>query len=200
MPEWTDVWERLTLEEAKEFKRRGPDHHHKSRAVLANMCVAEGGKVLECGFGSGIMFELLHDKIDYTGFDVVARFVEACKEMFPEDADRFHLGDMKELPFEADSFKTVFCRSVIEHLPPHDVYRSIAEMVRVASKQVLIDFYRPPWNEETLYYRAESGCWANTYNSKEIRGYLLVAGGNAVAIHDNIGENKRHAIYRTWKF
>jgi len=198
---WTDVWEKLSVEEAKMFKRDGPDRTHPSRYNIIFMCCEVGGRVLECGFGSGIMFELISEspKLEYHGIDVVRKFVTACHQMFPDDAHRFTYGSMRRLEYDNNSFDTVFCRSVIEHLPPHEVFNSIMQMVRVASKQVILDFYRPPWDNQTKLFKAPSGCWANTYNKQEINGYLLIAGAKTVEIIENIGEKTVHTIFRAWK-
>ncbi len=198
---WKEVWEKLSVSEAQLFKRDGPDFDHESRRRIVFMCREIGGQVLECGFGSGIMFELILmcPTLEYRGVDVVIKFVRACKRMFPENAHKFMHGSIRELGFDSGSFDTVFCRSVIEHLPPHEVYASIHQMVRVASKQVILDFYRPPWDKPTKIFKASSGCWANTYHKGEIYGYLVIAGARRVEIIENIGENTVHTIFRAWK-
>lgn len=198
---WKEVWENLSDEEAMMFKRDGPDFRHASRYNIMLMCCEVGGRVLECGFGSGIMFELLSEspKIEYRGIDIVRKFVEACHQLFPENAHQFMHGSIRELGFDNASFDTVFCRSVIEHLPPYEVYASIYQMCRVASKQVILDFYRPPWDKPTKLFQAPEGFWANTYNKQEIEGYLLIAGATKIDISENIGEKTVHTIFRAWK-
>lgn len=52
--------------------------------------------------------------------------------------DRVHLGVAQALPFRDNEFELVTCADCIEHIPPDDVQTAIDQMLRVASKCVLL--------------------------------------------------------------
>ncbi len=91
--------------------------------------VRAGMKVLDAGCGNSI-FPIYLAK---NGCDVTA----ADLKMDTRLADihgvgiHYHIGTITDLPFEDDSFDTVFCLSVLEHLPEHETAAAVRELVRV---------------------------------------------------------------------
>ena len=84
-------------------------------------------RVLEVGVGTGFLRrELAH----LLGVHVVSMDVDA--ELLPDV-----VGDVRNLPFETDSFPATCALQVLEHLPWHEFKPALLELRRVASRLVL---------------------------------------------------------------
>jgi SAM-dependent methyltransferase len=76
------------------------------------------GRVLDAGAGRGAYRELLQNYADsYVGMDIAPSKATAA------------VGDVQCLPFAANSFDTVFCSQVLEHVPEPGL--SLQELMRV---------------------------------------------------------------------
>ena|GEM_PF-1070842 len=94
--------------------------------------VREDGRavLLDVGCGSPGLASLLTD-VSIVGVDL-----EAPTALMPNV--KFQLGSILALPFPDRAFPVVACIDVLEHLPEEDRSRAVCELVRVASKAVLI--------------------------------------------------------------
>lgn len=115
-------------------------HFFKSLEELLNIA---GGRILDVGAGEGDAYQFLSP-------DIVARGVTAL-EINPACFARMAKiapsltsveGTIYEIPFEDNSFETVLCSEVLEHLDDPD--RGLRELLRVSSKWVLISVPREP--------------------------------------------------------
>jgi ubiquinone/menaquinone biosynthesis C-methylase UbiE len=99
---------------------------HRGRYWWATPWIA-GKEVLDagCGVGYGIRLLAEHDPARLVGVDISA---EALSQASADEAE-FVEADLRELPFEADSFDVVVCFEVIEHVEGHD--RVLDELRRV---------------------------------------------------------------------
>jgi len=151
------------------------------RLKVVELIKEVGGSVLDCGFGSAPFFEFFRNtNINYMGIDITPEFVDSCHKRFPSDIHRFQLGDIINIPFRSESFKTVFCSSVLEHLRPNFYREAIKEMWRVVEKQVVIDFFRPLLKNEATQncWNSTLKFWDNQYNRTEIISFIQSLGGN----------------------
>lgn len=118
--DWVDVADNL----------RGPEaFFHRNRARVVRRLIAKyatpGAPILDAGCGTGL--NLRHLPEGSTGIDINPRNVELLRARLPNHT--IIEGDVEDLPFEADSFGTVLCTEVIEHIP--DPTKAIAEYRRV---------------------------------------------------------------------
>lgn len=92
-----------------------------------------GSKVLDVGCGSGIYVDYL-SSLDYQvwGLDFVEKFIKDAKK---NKKGNFVIGRAEKLPFEDDSFDTVFLLDILEH---SDDKKILLEAKRVASKRIII--------------------------------------------------------------
>jgi len=84
-------------------------------------------KVLEVGIGNKTTANYLKQngiKIDTCDFD---------KELEPD-----YVADIRDLPFENDSYDVVLAFEVLEHIPWRDVDKALKELHRVSKKYVII--------------------------------------------------------------
>lgn len=106
------------------------------------------GRVLEIGFGSGVLLRSLRDAgNEVCGVDAGHDIVERAR------ADGFDVAlvDVSEqdLPFETDSFDAVYCYETFEHLS--NPYRMVSEVRRVLKPRRPL-FFSVPTQEHTMGY------------------------------------------------
>jgi SAM-dependent methyltransferase len=99
---------------------------HRARYWWATQWVA-GKEVLDagCGVGYGTSMLAEHGPARLVGVDISADALARA----PEDRLELVEADLRELPFEADSFDLVVCFEVIEHIEDHE--RVVDELRRV---------------------------------------------------------------------
>lgn len=169
MTQRSTFWSNLSDNLISSFMRDRWEQRLSSRLRIVEMVKEVGGSVLDCGFGSGPFFEFFkRTSIEYVGIDVTPNFVRCCRERFHDDRSRFLLGDVLHIPFRDRCFSTVFCSSLLEHLPPNSIDQSIREMIRVSKTQTILDFYRPLLEGETEIHWSTHQYWDNGYNREEV--------------------------------
>lgn len=101
----------------------------------------KGMKVADIGCGGGHYLRSLRQRvdaqIDYTGIDATAYYIQRAQQAYPEIADRFHVGDIFNLPAGDGVFDIVVNNNVVLHLPPPPT-KAFAELIRVSRKHVVI--------------------------------------------------------------
>jgi len=122
------------------------------------------GRVLDAGAGRGAYRDILKDfSQDYFGMDVS-----------PSGATSV-VGDVQTLPLTNESFDTVFCSQVLEHVP--EPWSAIAEMYRVLNPggDLILTVPHISWlhNEPHDYYR---------YTAHGLRFLLRKAGFEEIEI------------------
>lgn len=131
-----------SVEGAKKWMRGHDGVGQPSRKWLLTK-IDDGWSVLDVGCGPGVTYENLvvanNRSITYTGIDIADKFVQACRELFPEGD--FRQASADDLPFEDNSYDVVVLRHVLEHALGYE--REIAEAVRVARRRVVIVMWRP---------------------------------------------------------
>lgn len=119
-------------------KQVGKEHYHFSTYVdrgrwnsyysqIEEITSANAGNVLEIGIGSGIIGDVLR-KIgtEYKTMDI------------DSDLEPDFIGSVLEIPFDEKSFDIVCAYQVLEHLPFKDFELALSEMMRVATKRIII--------------------------------------------------------------
>jgi ubiquinone/menaquinone biosynthesis C-methylase UbiE len=90
-------------------------------------------KVLEIGCGVGRLM-----KRDYYGIDISSKMLEIAKKRKPEC--HFKLCDGKSIPFPDNTFRSVYCVLVFQHIPFEEVKEYITEAHRVLKKKGIFRF------------------------------------------------------------
>ena len=135
---WERQWECLP----NDFLRN-TDVKHPSRAFIADQTAEIGGSVLECGCASAIDYPLHRSRgLKYSGRDITPKFVRKANELYPE-AD-IKIANVLDLPLNDESFDTVYCKALLEHMHPKEWPSAVVEMWRVAKKQMIIALYSRP--------------------------------------------------------
>lgn len=84
-------------------------------------------RILEIGVGSGI----ISDYLKKSGFNITT--CDFDKELGPDV-----VADIRQLPFNKDSFEIITAFEVLEHLPFEELNSALAEMKKISSKYVVI--------------------------------------------------------------
>lgn len=124
--------------------------------------------VLDCGAGlCSEYFGFRNDRyeIDYQAIDITPSLVE--KHL----AENINIkeADIEKIPFGDDSVDVCICHDVLNH--QLDFRKSISEMTRVASKEVIISFFLEFCDKDKKEWRAP-GLIYRYYNLKEMKDWL----------------------------
>ena len=107
--------------------------------------------------------------IDYRGLEISQLLVHRAQQM----GISVTRGSIEKIPFEDSTFDVCYARHLLEHLEYYK--KAIAEMVRVARREVLIVFFmKPTYNPDRIYSEIDMGCqlYYNHYNKLGIEKYL----------------------------
>ena len=120
--------------------------NHRGRKKVAELVKKNSKSILDVGCGIGLDYEYYKDSdVQYLGVDITKRFLEECQK---RGVPAQH-GDVLDLEFDENSFDTVYCKDLLLHLPVGYWRQALAEMTRVAGKQVIT--LEPEWVDETVY-------------------------------------------------
>lgn len=123
---------------------------------MANF-VREEDRVLDIGCGQGGLawvVKTIRPQSTVTGIDISDKGIEFAKRTYGYCAN-FLIGKADELPFKDESFDTVLCGEVIEHL--EDPEKAIKEMSRVLKKDTGKLLISTPFRE-----------YGNTYSQEHV--------------------------------
>jgi len=113
------------------------------RTVAETVAPLGATTVLDAGCGEGETLDRLSGILpeNPVGIDLNPESVEFAKKRLP--AATIGVGDLLELPFEADSFDLVMCLEVLEHLP--EPTAGLRELFRVSGRDVVVSVPHEPW-------------------------------------------------------
>ncbi len=106
------------------------------RNLVHRLLPSEAGPILDAGCGDGAMSE---DIARVTGVPVVGVDLSTKRASYARrefGSASYAIGSIYELPFANDTFSTVVCADLLEHLD--DPERAVTELVRVSSQWVVI--------------------------------------------------------------
>jgi ubiquinone/menaquinone biosynthesis C-methylase UbiE len=126
--------------------------------------------VLDVGCGMGLLgVALMKDDstLFYVGLDSCSLLIKQIKQ---KQNLNVVTGDCEFLPIASDSFNMIYFRHVLEHLP--DFKNALAESIRVANREVVVDFYLRPEYFGRPFYDRENEIFNNVYSAREISQFL----------------------------
>jgi hypothetical protein len=149
------------------------DIHAQSRIAMRTHVKKMGYQSL-LDIPSGLCTEYFgfkHDQmqIEYQGLDITSRLVKiAHKQNIPVLE-----GDIKSIPFANNRFEICYARHILEHLASYE--QAIDELIRVASKEVLITFFMRPSDVPfiNLFYYENHLLYSNVFNKTEMEQFIL---------------------------
>jgi len=118
-----------------EAMRTEPAFHEARRAMLADLGVRAGARVLEAGCGTGAalpdLLDLADRQVEVTGIDPTEAFIELARQRAAElgcSTARYDVGDARALPYPEAAFGAAFCEKLLLHVGPAETV--LAELVR----------------------------------------------------------------------
>ena len=110
--------------------------------------------VLEAGIGRGNFLRALQRRrpgLSFAGVDIWEPYVRDARAR--DLCERLAVSDVRALPFADDSFDAVVCIEVIEHMGMEQGAAVVAELERVARKQVILSTTAIPLHREDIVQR-----------------------------------------------
>jgi len=149
-----------------------PRLEHPSRKRIAEEAKKIGNSVLDVGCDSCVDYPRYKKSgMRYTGIDITEKFIRRAKDLYPGIDAR--VGTAYDLPFPDGSYDSVYCKDLLEHLPPEGYKQVLKEMWRVTRKLMMIAFYIPTNNKPTKYNLTVSGVYEQSYNAQEIADFIM---------------------------
>ena len=163
--------------------QRGEEHVWNEGRLEALQYIVDSSKsVLDCGCGIGLDYQPL-SQLKYFGVDITPKFIVEAQRLGVPCQE----ANVLCLPFRNKSYETVYCRNLLLHLPPDQVFNALDEMLRVAAKQVVT--MEPAWLSEADYkIRELIDCntedqlmfFSNNYGEQEMKMYIA---GKKLKVH-----------------
>ncbi len=93
--------------------------------------IRKGESVLDLGCGNGRLYQIFEkNQGSYTGLDQSANLITLAKEKFP--AGRFEVGEFALLPFDDNSFDSIWAIASFHHIPSEELrIKALHEMKRI---------------------------------------------------------------------
>lgn len=180
--DWRNGWKNRS----EKFLEYGKQLNHPIRELIAERAAEIGGTVLDVGCATCSDYPLHRDRgTRYIGRDITSKFIERAKKRFPGVDVGY--GDVLDLGFPDSSVDVVYCKDLLEHLPPEKYKQAIGEMYRVASRRVMVGFFLAPKQGETEYRQSRNRHWVNRYSRKDVVEAFAAVGADNVDITENIG-------------
>jgi len=185
-----ELWEATCPKDSPFPRRDGEQRVHTVRFLILGETVSIGAEsVLDCGCGIGVDYSFFKNTpVRYTGIDITPRFLARARRDYP-DIDVREV-DILNMPFNDGSFDVVYCKDVLEHVPPEVAENMINRMWQVAKKRLMIAFFRPPSDEPEDVGHKDLGFFYNRYNKQKILTTLRsLPGFVEVHVIEEVGDN-----------
>ena len=128
----------------------------------------------------------------WVGVDMTEKFVDYVRDTF--DAEMHHSDVSEGLNFKARQFTMSYAKDLFEHLAPNQWRKVVSSMWGVSDKYMLLSFFRPPNENETVYRKvteednlATAGVYSNQYSRKELVNYIKKMNGvDTISIKESL--------------
>lgn len=174
---YEDFWEGGVHPDFMDGKEQ---RNHPTRLRVFEEAKKVGNSVLDVACDSCVDYLRFKEAgMSYTGIDITPRFIKHAKELYPGIDAR--VATAFDLPFPDGSYDSVYCKALLEHLPPpgEDTegnpigYKQVLnEMWRVARKLMMVVFYIPTNNRPQKYNYTHAGHYEQAYNTQELTNFI----------------------------
>lgn len=123
-----------------------------------------GETILDAGCGRGVYTKELNKKKFAVGIDSSKTVIKDARKKYP--GVKFIVANVCKLPFKDNSFDTVICSDVLEHLK--DDLKGLKEMVRVCRKNIIATV---PSEKIPKIFRVLGVVWYSREDHTHVRYY-----------------------------
>ena len=152
--------------------RMGKEAERVAKPVLFSL--PEGiPKVLDVGCGTAIDYtRLVELGFEYWAVEPIPKFIDRARELYPEI--RVLQERVWDLRFEDNTFDVVWCKGVVQHLPPGTYPEALDELWRVCKTLLMVSTNRMFWagDSPSVTQREKHGPYNNHYNFKEFNRHV----------------------------
>ena len=113
-------------------KEVDPAFRRRAKAVIKNLCLKNGDKILEVGCGRGFYAHIIgvfFPKTSYIGIDINGEYLRTAKVFAQASNVNFRKTDATKLPFADKVFDKIICSEVLEHIKNDRM--ALSELYRV---------------------------------------------------------------------
>lgn len=168
----TSWWNKNVETRIEDFKAWIGDANQPSKIYCRKYITNKKYKsMIDCGCGLATdYFGMVNDgrQIAYMGLD-------SCKYLVNLNTERgvpmIEAELEEELPVADNAYEVSYCREVLEHLSYYE--NIINELIRIASKEVIIVFFIKPDDEEKINYWEEEDLYHNKYNKSKLESFIM---------------------------
>lgn len=173
------LWDKLNLQDINinNIRFKNPILWHRLKIV--NSWIKNASKILDLGFGSGILEMFLSKSkkdISIEGLDISVKSVKLAKSLFPKW--KFKIGNLKKTFYKNNKFDYVICLEVLEHISPNDVFVVLKEINRILKSKGFF-ILSVPLNEDLEFMinnNINYNAHVRIYTPILIKTELLIAG------------------------
>lgn len=162
---------------------------------LMKSVLKPGDSVLDVACGPAVDYKPITEMgFNWTGVDMTEKFVNYVRDTY--DAEMHHMDVSYGLKFKNGVFTMSYAKDLFEHLAPDQWKKVVKEMWRVSEKYMLLSFFKPPDENETVYRTVTegetAGVYSNQYSRKELVDYIRnMPGVNTVSVKESLLYKKR---------
>ncbi len=175
---WELYWEEQT---DLDFMRDDPDEaNHPIRIRMGKeaervaepvLFSGEIPKVLDVGCGTAIDYpRLVELGLEYWAVEPIPKFIARARELYPEI--RIEQRRVWDIPFADNRFDVVWCKGVVQHLPPGTYPEALDELWRVTKTLLMVSTNRVFLSSAGITHRERGDPYDNHYNFKEFLGHV----------------------------
>ena len=171
-----ESWWQKNLENSTQYETFDSwlgDADSPQRKALREHAIARSySSILDAACGLCIEYDgLKKDGIDieYQGLDITPKLVERANSR----GIPVVLGSIENIPFEDRTFDLAYGRHILEHLEYYEL--ALAELIRVAKKEVFISFFIDPSTAEEIKLTLCDGgvLYHNVYEKTKLERFIL---------------------------
>jgi ubiquinone/menaquinone biosynthesis C-methylase UbiE len=167
----TSWWNKNAKNRMDDFRAWVGDFDQPSKIHCRKYIVSKQYKsLIDCGCGlASDYFGFKKDRyrIDYTGLDSCKYFVKINRKrgIYMVEAEL-----EKNLPLRDSHYECVYGREILEHLSYYE--KTISEMIRIASKEVILVFFIELGEMDEINYWEEEDLYHNKYDKEKLEKFI----------------------------
>ncbi len=169
------LWDELNTPQ-KDLKKENPMVYDKYKKVSS---VLREGRVLNVGTGPGYLEDMVfsnNPKIDWYGIDISGKSIKGMKKKYPKH--NFQKKEIAKTGFQKDYFDHIVALDVLEHISPHNIFKTLKELKRILKKdgRLIISVPLNEGLEEMIKKGENPNAHVRVYTPEIIKAELEISG------------------------